>query len=160
MMPMLSRVLFNILSKDLAASTAFYRTLADFETIYESDWYVVLTPPGQPLVQIGLIDEVSEFTPRHAWGLKHGTFLTLVVEDVFEVLERARGLGAEVVSEPMAMDYGQTRALIRDPNGLIVDISTPTAELEGREDVLAVDVERSNQIDQQQPEDRGGPQPV
>jgi predicted enzyme related to lactoylglutathione lyase len=157
---MLNRVLFNILCKDLPASADFYRQLAGFDTIYESDWYVVLTPPGQPQVQIGLIDEVSQYTPRHAWGLKHGTYLTLVVEDVMAVLDRARALGAEIVSEPMEMDYGQTRALIRDFNDLIIDISTPTAEMRTRDDIVRQPVERTNQIDQQQPEERGGPQPI
>ncbi len=51
---------------------------------------MVLTPPGQPSVQIGLIDQVSEYTPRHAWGMHEGTYLTFVVDDVFEVMDRAR----------------------------------------------------------------------
>lgn len=158
-MPMLTRVLFNVLCKDLPGSVAFYRALVDFETIYESDWYVVLTPPGQPLVQIGLIDEVSEFTPRHAWGTRQGTYLTLVVEDVLAVLDRARRLEVEVVSEPVDMGYGQTRALIRDPNGLIIDISTPTEQMRRRDDVAGEPIERSNEIDQPQPDDWGQPRP-
>src|SRR5690606_5703674 len=65
-MPHLKRVLYNVLCRNLADSLSFYRNLLDFDVIYESDWYAVLTPPGQPMVQIGLIDQVSEFTPRHA----------------------------------------------------------------------------------------------
>ncbi len=37
-MAQLKRVLFNILCKNLRDSVAFYRALADFETVYESDW--------------------------------------------------------------------------------------------------------------------------
>ena len=161
-MPALNRVLFNVLCKDLPESVAFYRQLLDLDTIYESDWFVVLSPKGQPQIELGLIDQVSQFTPRHAWGMHEGTYLTFVVDDVFEVLERARMLGAEVVSEPVALDYGQTRGLIRDLNGMVLDISTPTADLAMREDVVIEPMERSNQIDQQQPEDRrrGGYDPL
>lgn len=135
-MPALNRVLFNVLCKDLSASVAFYRELLDLETTYESEWFVTLSPKGQKQIEIGLIDQVSQFTPRHAWGMHEGTYLTFVVDDVHDVLERARALGAEVVSEPVALDYGQTRALICDLNGMVLDISTPTADLGLREDIL------------------------
>lgn len=155
-MSVLNRVLFNVLCKDLGDSVAFYRKLFGLDTIYESDWFVVLTPPGQPSVQIGLIDQVSEYTPRHAWGMHEGTYLTFVVDDVFEVMDRAREMGAEIVSEAVALDYGQTRGLIRDLNGMVIDVSTPTADLAAREDVTIVETERSTAIDQEQPEDREG----
>lgn len=133
-MPALTRVLFNVLCKDLSASVTFYRQLLDLETTYESDWFVTLSPKGQAEIEIGLIDQVSQFTPRHAWGMHEGTYLTFVVDDVYDVLDRARALGAEVVSEPVALDYGQTRALICDLNGMVLDISTPTELLAGREE--------------------------
>jgi predicted enzyme related to lactoylglutathione lyase len=133
-MPALTRVLFNVLCKDLSASVTFYQQLLDLETTYESDWFVTLSPKGQPEIVIGLIDQVSQFTPRHAWGMHEGTYLTFVVDDVYDVLERARELGAEVVSEPVALDYGQTRALICDLNGMVLDISTPTELLAGRDE--------------------------
>jgi catechol 2,3-dioxygenase-like lactoylglutathione lyase family enzyme len=136
-MPALTRVLFNVLCKDLSESVAFYRQLLDLDTVYESDWFVTLSPKGQPAIELGLIDQVSQFTPRHAWGMHEGTYLTFVVDDVFEVLNRARLLGAEVVSEPVALDYGQTRGLIRDLNGMVLDISTPTEDLVGHDEILS-----------------------
>lgn len=144
-MPALNRVLFNVLCSDLSQSTTFYRELFDLDTIYESDWYVVLSPKGQPAIEIGLIDQVSQFTPRHAWGMHEGTYLTFVVDDVFGTMERAKALGAEVVAEPVALDYGQTRGLIQDPNGMVIDISTPTEQL-AKDDAPSEDeAERSRQ---------------
>jgi predicted enzyme related to lactoylglutathione lyase len=154
MQPKLNRVLFNILVKDMAASVAFYRRIVDLQAIYESEWFVVLTPAGQPNVQIGLIDEVSEFAPRHAWGTHEGAYLTFVVDDVFGALEAAREMGVDVIEEPVALDYGQTRMLVRDPNGMILDLSTPTAELAERDDVDFVATPKSTAIDQPQPEER------
>lgn len=152
-MVLLKRVLYNILCKNLEDSVAFYTALVDFRILYQSDWYVVLTPPGQDNVQIGLIDQVSEFTPRHAWGMHQGTFLTLVVDDVFEAVERARELGVAIIEEPVALAYGQSRALIRDINGLVLDLSTPTAELTERYDVEFVESDKTTAIDQQQAEE-------
>ncbi|HEV7276395.1 MAG TPA: VOC family protein [Devosiaceae bacterium] len=154
MQPKLNRVLFNVLVKDMAASVDFYRRIVDLQPIYESDWFVVLTPQGQPNVQIGLIDQVSEFAPRHAWGNHEGAYMTFVVDDVFGALQAARELGVEVIEEPVALEYGQTRLLVRDPNGMILDLSTPTAELADREDVDFVGTSKSTAIDQRQPEER------
>lgn len=142
-MSALNRVLFNVLCNDLSQSTTFYRELFDLDTIYESDWYVVLSPKGQPAIEIGLIDQVSQFTPRHAWGMHEGTYLTFVVEDVYASMERAKALGAEVVAEPVALDYGQTRGLIQDPNGMVIDISTPTDQLPAQDDAPIEAEERS-----------------
>jgi len=146
-MPALNRVLFNVLCKDLSASVTFYRQLLDLETTYESDWFVTLSPKGQPGIEMGLIDQVSQYTPRHAWGMHEGTYLTFVVDDVFDVLDRARALGAEVMSEPVALDYGQTRGLIRDLNGMVLDISTPTEDLALRQD-LVVEMDENDGIEE------------
>lgn len=160
MQPRLRRVLFNVLCKNMETSVAFYQGLANFSVVYTSDWYVVLSAPDVPGLELGLIDQVSEFTPRHAWGMHEGTFLTLVVDDVFAAVERARQLEAQVIEDPVALDYGQTRALIRDPNGLVIDLSTPTIELAERKDVNVQPMPRTVAIDQQQPEDKGRPTPL
>lgn len=160
MHPRLRRVLFNVLCKDMGRSVSFYEQLANFTVVYSSDWYVVLSAADVPGLELGLIDQVSEFTPRHAWGTHEGTYLTLVVDDVFAAVERARLLDVEVIEEPVALAYGQTRALIRDPNGMVIDLSTPTIELAERDDVVGIEVERSTAIDQQQPEDKGRPSPL
>jgi predicted enzyme related to lactoylglutathione lyase len=149
----LRNVRFNILCKNLRDSVAFYRALANFETVEEGGWYVVLTAPGRGL-ELGLIDQVSEFAPRHAWGMHEGAYLTLVVDNVFTTLQRARDLGVEIIEEPVALDYGQTRALIRDPNGLVIDLSTPTAELATRGIVVPHAEQKTTAIDQRQAEER------
>jgi catechol 2,3-dioxygenase-like lactoylglutathione lyase family enzyme len=149
----IDRVLFNILVKDLTTSAAFYRRLGNFEQIYTSDWFIVLSVPGHSGFQLGLIDHVSEFAPRHAWGSPAGGYVTLVVDDVFAALARAREMGVEIIEEPVALAYGQTRALIRDPNGLIVDLSTPTEALASRSDVELSPTAKQSAIDQQQPEE-------
>jgi predicted enzyme related to lactoylglutathione lyase len=131
-MAVVQSVIFNILTKHFAESVAFYRAAFELETISEADWRVVLSPPGQPDVQIGIMSEVSEFTPRQAWGMPAASILTLVVEDIYDVLDRALGLGASLVDEPAEMAYGMTRAIIRDPTGFVIDLSSPTISLADR----------------------------
>ena len=145
------RLVFNILVKDLATSAAFYRQLAGFEQIHTSSWQIVMTVPGSEAIELGLIDEVSEFAPRHARQAMLGTYLTLVVDDVYETLERARALGVEIIEEPFALANGLTRALIRDPNGLVIEVSTPTADIIERSEGLFTPEFKDPAIDQQQP---------
>jgi len=153
MTPIVNRVLFNILAKDIPTSADFYAQLAGFRTIFANDWYVVMAMPGNEGFELGLIDQVSQFAPRHAWGIHQGSYLTLVVDDVFAAVERARALGVEVIDNPTALENDVTRALIRDPNGVVIDLSTPTAVLEQRSDVRFVPASKDTAIDQQQAEE-------
>lgn len=123
-----TRLVYNILAKDLATSALFYERLAGFQPIGTSDFQVVLAAPGGG-VEIALIDQVSEFVPRGARGVIQGTFMTLVLEDVVHAVNLAREMGVEVVEEAQTIGGGATRAVIRDPNGLIIDLATPGAEL-------------------------------
>jgi len=128
-MPMANRIIFNILARDIEETARFYEELCGLKRIYDSDWYIVLTPTGEmasPRYELGIIDQVHQFVPRPARGHFSGGYLTIVVEDVFAVHERARAMDIEVVTPPTPLDYGQTQMILRDPNGVVVDISTPT----------------------------------
>ena len=123
------RIIFNILVRDIEETARFYETLCGLKRIYTSDWYIVLTPTG--LVdalkyELGIIDQVHENVPRAARGHFSGGYLTIVVDDVHAAHARAKAMGAEIVVEPTALDYGQTQMIIRDPNSVVVDISSPT----------------------------------
>ena len=121
-----NRVIFNILAKDIEVTARFYQMLFGLERLYTSDWYIVLTPSGELAYELGIIDEVSEFVPKAARGLFAGGYLTLVVDDVHAAHARARDMGIDIVSKPTALGYGQMQMVLRDPNGVVVDISTPT----------------------------------
>lgn len=129
-MPTANRIIFNVLARDIEETARFYEELCGLKRIYDSDWYIVLTPTGEmvsPRYELGIIDQVHQFVPRPARGHFSGGYLTIVVEDVFAVHERARAMDIEVVTPPTPLDYGQTQMILRDPNGVVVDISTPTA---------------------------------
>ncbi|WP_127143420.1 VOC family protein [Pelagibacterium montanilacus] len=121
-----SRIVFNILAKDIEDTARFYEALCGLERLYTSDWYIVLTPGGDLAYELGIIDEVHHVVPRPARGLFGGGYLTLVVDDVYAAHEKAKAMGADIVSPPRPLDYGQTQMVLRDPNSVIVDISSPT----------------------------------
>jgi catechol 2,3-dioxygenase-like lactoylglutathione lyase family enzyme len=154
-MPALRQIVFNVLCKDIPASVQFYTRLAGFMPIEESSWRVVLGQPGSAGAVLALVDQVSEFTPRHAWGTHNGEYLTLIVDDIFATLQIAADMDVELIEEPVSLGTGMTRALIRDPNGLVVELATPTELLALRDDVEFEVSPKTTAIDQQQPEERG-----
>lgn len=124
------RIIFNILAHDIEETAHFYETLCGLKRVYTSDWYIVLTPTGElgkaMCYELGIIDQVHENVPRAARGVFEGGYLTIVVDDVQAAHQRAEALGADIVRPPEATGYGQTKMILRDPNGVVVDISTPT----------------------------------
>jgi PhnB protein len=67
--------------------------------------------------------------------------LTVVVDDVDAVHAEAVRRGVAVVAPPRDLFYGQRSCLLVDPNGLLLDVSTPgemsqefAASLEVQED--------------------------
>ena len=123
-----NRISYNILARDVALSASFYQQLAGFQPVETSDYRVVMTLPGLLGVELVLIDQVSEFVPRAARGTIEGSYLTFVVDDVVRAVEIAREFGVEIAEETLTPDIGQGRAVIRDPNGLVVDLVSASAE--------------------------------
>jgi hypothetical protein len=52
--------------------------------------------------------------------------LSFVVDDVDAVHADAERRGLSVVAPPRNLFYGQRQLLLSDPNGALIDISTPT----------------------------------
>lgn len=124
------RIIFNILARDVEETARFYEEMCGLVRAYTSDWYITLTPgsttPGDLSYELGVIDQVHQSVPRPARGHFAGGYLTIVVDDVYAAHERAKAMEVDIVSPPMPMEYGQTQMVIRDPNGIVVDISSPT----------------------------------
>ncbi|MEL6638825.1 MAG: VOC family protein [Bacteroidota bacterium] len=127
----LQRLLPNLCTDDLAASKAFYTRLFAFEIAYDSDWFVQLQSPDAAL-ELGLIARDSDFVPAAARGAATGFYLTLVVDDVELCFERAQQHQYPIEQAPADTPYGQRRMLLRDPNGVLLDVSSPIADFQPR----------------------------
>ena len=120
----MNRMFFNIMSSDVARAKAFYVSLLEMSVHFDSNWFVVLKPAGDTPFELGIIDKNHEIAPKEALGPISGIYPTFVVEDVNVVHSRAMEMAADIVEEPTDMFYGQRRMLVRDPDGMIIDISS------------------------------------
>lgn len=54
-----------------------------------------------------------------------GAIIVIQVDDVDAVHERADEYGAEIVFGPADVDWGRRMFLVRDPDGYVLEVSTP-----------------------------------
>ncbi len=123
-MEKVNRLLINICSDHLPESKAFYTQLFNFEIAFDSDWFIQLHSPERSL-ELGIIARGSEFVPPAAQAPAAGFYLTLVVEAVDRCYQLAQSLNYPVEQAPEDTSYGQRRMLIHDPNGVVLDVSSP-----------------------------------
>ncbi len=118
----IQRLLVNICSDHLAASRDFYIKLFQFEATYDSNWFVNLVSKELSM-EIGIIDRTHEIVPEAARQNPQGIYLTFVVDDVDACFTLAQKENIEIIKAPHSTFYGQRRLLLKDPNGIVVDVS-------------------------------------
>ncbi|MEO0555643.1 MAG: VOC family protein [Bacteroidota bacterium] len=123
-MKTLNRMMTNICSKNLDESKVFYTSLFDFSIDYDSDWFIHLISKDKQL-ELGIINATHEIVPKSTQTRPEGFYITFVVEKADDIFQIAKNEGFDIVSEPSDTFYGQRRLLLRDPNGVIVDVSSP-----------------------------------
>ena len=122
---MVDRCFTNILVADVNRSATFYESVLGLDRHFDSDWFVILTHSNIDGLEFGLLERTHAIVPAAVQLPPAGVILTFVVDDCDAVFERATRAGAGVVEGPTDMPYGQRRALITDPDGATVDISSP-----------------------------------
>ena len=128
-MAILNRIMTNICSDKLAETKNFYTKLFDFNVNFDSEWFVHLISKDKQL-ELGIIDRTNEMVPEGFQNNPQGFYITFVVENADELFEIAESEKFEIVSKPMDTFYGQRRLLLKDPNGALVDISSPIKDFE------------------------------
>jgi len=123
-MQKVNRMMVNICSDDLDTSQSFYTSLFDFEVSYKSDWFIHLRADDSGM-ELGIIHRSSEVIPREFQKTPQGSYITFVVDSVDDSYHIANVRGYQIISEPELMFYGQRRMLLQDPNGILIDISSP-----------------------------------
>jgi len=119
----------NICSDNLSDSRDFYTKLFDFNVDYDSDWFVHLISKDKQL-ELGIIARKNEIVPVEFQTKPNGFYITFVVDNADDVYEIAKSERFEIMSEPTDTFYGQRRLLLKDPNGTLVDVSSPIPDFE------------------------------
>ena len=123
-MKKINRLLINICSDKLPESKDFYTNLFDFQIGYDSDWFVHLISNDKQL-EIGIIDRKNQIVPKEYQKYPQGFYLTFVVDNADAIFEDAKRYNFEILEVPTDTMYGQRRLLLKDPNGAMIDVSSP-----------------------------------
>ncbi len=124
MMKKINRIMTNICSDNLPESRNFYTKLFDFNVDFDSDWFIHLISKDKKL-ELGIIDRTNDIVPKDFQDNPQGFYVTFVVDSADEIFQIAESEKFEIISEPTDTFYGQRRLLLKDPNGVLVDISSP-----------------------------------
>ncbi|MEM7335573.1 MAG: VOC family protein [Chloroflexota bacterium] len=120
----INRMLTTLCTTNLEESKRFYVELFDFKAQFSSDWFIQLVSEDKQF-ELGLLQANHELIPEQFRGIPRGMYLTLVVDRVDAIYEKASTLNFEIIQPPHATPYGQKRCLIKDPTGTLVDVSSP-----------------------------------
>ncbi len=116
-----------VMTGDVAASNAFYTEHFPFEVTFDAGWYVSWKTRQEPSFKLALLDAEHATIPegsRHR--LRAGLILNLEVDDVDSEYEHLRATGLPIHLELRSEDFGQRHFIISDPNGVLIDVISPS----------------------------------
>jgi len=122
--------------RDVRASSRWYAALLGAESLPEHahrDVYDRISCGGRMLLQLHAWDqeEHPNLVNADAAPPGHGVVLWFQVDDFDAAVERARGLGAEIVTEPQFNPAPRHREIwLRDTDGYVVVLASPDGETE------------------------------
>lgn len=108
------RIVANLAAADPPAVAGFYAELLGLETVMDMGWIVTLAADTEARPQLSLMQEGGSGTPVPD--------LSIEVDDVDAVLDRARSMGVEITYGPVDEPWGVRRFFVRDPSGRLVNI--------------------------------------
>lgn len=115
-----------VMTREVAATAAFYQQHFGFVPLFTSDWYVHLQREGEPAVNLAVLDGRHETVPEPARGqVAGGLLLNFEVDDVDAVHARLAAAGLPVLLPLRDEAFGQRHFITRDPNGVLIDVIKP-----------------------------------
>lgn len=110
-----TRVVANIATADTKAARAFYGNLLGLEIVMDHGWILTFAAADEMAVpQVSVASEGGSGTPVPD--------LSIEVDDLDEVHERAIAAGLEIEYGPIDEPWGVRRFYVRDPAGKLVNI--------------------------------------
>lgn len=120
--------------RNVRASSRWYAELLGADALPDHshrDRYDRISHSGQLLLQLHAWDEEDHpnLVNADAAPHGHGVLLWFQVDDFDLVVERVRGLGAEIIAEPHINPAPRHREIwFRDPDGYVVVIASPDGD--------------------------------
>jgi catechol 2,3-dioxygenase-like lactoylglutathione lyase family enzyme len=120
--------------RNVRAVSLWYTKLLGADSLTEHehrDVYDRISCSGRLLLQLHAWDEENHpnLVNADAAPPGHGVLLWFQVDDFDSVVERARGMGAEIIEEPHINSAPRHREIwLRDPDGYVVVVASPDGE--------------------------------
>ncbi len=109
-------------TEHLSASKTFYVELLGMKPSFENDWYVSLAHTTPSTMQLAFVQHDHPSVPEGYRTLPQGFLVTVELDDVDAVYSRAQDNGHDVVLPLRDEPWGQRHFMVRDPNGVLVDV--------------------------------------
>jgi predicted enzyme related to lactoylglutathione lyase len=110
------RVVPDILTERIDESTKFYTEFFGFKVAMDMGWVMTLVSPSNETAQITLVKGKSPVVPDFQVAL------TIEVEDVDAMYQKAREMNIDVVYPITNEPWGVRRFHVIDPNGVIINV--------------------------------------
>lgn len=118
-----TRLLPNICTDRMAETRDFYAGLLGFVVGFEHHgWYIQMSSPNDPQLQIGVLRRDHAFTPKAFQQPAQGVSISVQVEDVDAAYAATLKCGFRVAHDLCDESFGMRRFMVADPNGLLVNI--------------------------------------
>lgn len=114
-----------IMTGDVAASAAFWQRHFGFTPAFENEWYVHLTQPDDPSVNLAILHGDHETIPAPRRARATGMIINFEVEDVDAEHERLVAAGLPILLPIRDEAFGQRHFITADPDGILIDVITP-----------------------------------
>jgi lactoylglutathione lyase len=108
------RIVANLAAADPGPARAFYESLLDLEVVMDHGWLLTLASEAATTPQLSIASEGGSGTPVPD--------LSIEVDDVDRIYQRARSAGAEITYDITDEPWGVRRFFLRDPLGKVVNI--------------------------------------
>ncbi len=110
---------------DPKATAAFYIRHFGFGAAFCSDWYVHLTHPENPGVNLAILHGDHPTIPAIGQGRAAGVLLNFEVGDVDTFHAQALRDGLLILQPLRDEPFGQRHFITQDPGGVLIDVITP-----------------------------------
>lgn len=120
---------YPVLMTDRVADTAhYYEQHFRFTRLFDSDWYVHLQSLEDAGVNLAILDGDHATIPEAARGGRAaGVLLNFEVEDAGVEYQRVLDQGLDVQLALRDEAFGQRHFIVKDPNGVLIDVIQPIA---------------------------------
>lgn len=120
---------YPVLMTDRVADTArYYEQHFRFTRLFDSDWYVHLQSLEDAGVNLAILDGDHATIPEASRGGRaSGVLLNFEVEDARAEYQRVLDQGLDVQLALRDEAFGQRHFIVRDPNGVLIDVIQPIA---------------------------------